>query len=81
MGVCTYSYGSLVGRKVGPVLHHRTWASESQKPMSNAYLSVQERTATRPDDCECLPHGDLPCWPCFEAGFEITNPESEAFQE
>jgi hypothetical protein len=28
----------------------------------------------RPDDCECIEIGDLPCWPCCTDGFEEPNP-------
>lgn len=32
--------------------------------------------AARPDDCDCSPLAeDLPCWPCFRAGFHAPNPE------
>ena len=31
----------------------------------------------RPDDCTCVPtQVDLPCWPCWRAGFYTPNPDT-----
>lgn len=30
--------------------------------------------ATRPDDCDCSPRVELPCWPCYREGHETPNP-------
>lgn len=31
----------------------------------------------RPAECNCVnPAADLPCWPCWNAGFETPNPEA-----
>lgn len=32
----------------------------------------------RPKACSCWdPDGELPCWPCYQAGFESQNPEAD----
>lgn len=38
---------------------------------------VQEDSDDRPADCDCWsPDSDLPCWPCYRAGFETPNPNA-----
>lgn len=33
----------------------------------------------RPDDCRCWdPDADLPCWPCYRAGFDAPNSDTPA---
>jgi hypothetical protein len=35
----------------------------------------------RPEDCECIEIGDLPCWLCYRDGFEEPNPFAEVSDE
>lgn len=30
----------------------------------------RQLTDGRPDDCDCWPNADIPCWPCYRDGFE-----------
>lgn len=34
-----------------------------------------ETNGDRPDDCICLAGDDLPCFPCYNAGFRQANPD------
>ena len=44
--------------------------------MSTTLENFDGGVETRPDDCECLrAFHDLPCFACFNAGFETPNPE------
>jgi hypothetical protein len=38
---------------------------------------IEERDDARPDGCDCLPtFEDLPCFACYQAGFEKPNPNA-----
>lgn len=45
---------------------------------TNATTAAQ----ARPDDCVCWDaDAELPCWPCYRAGFETQNPDEPAAEE
>ena len=44
------------------------------------HSTVSEQQAeSRPVDCDCLPtFENLPCWPCYQEGFQMPNPNPDA---
>ncbi|WP_336365022.1 SWIM zinc finger family protein [Halalkalicoccus salilacus] len=38
----------------------------------------EQQVESRPVDCDCLPtFEDLPCWPCYQEGFQTPNPNPD----
>lgn len=43
---------------------------------------TDEGADARPESCECRAHDeDVPCWPCYHAGFESVNPDAPPLDE
>lgn len=66
------------------VRQHPEPVFQERKTMSAYDTSAEEGTATqttldaRPDGCTCLStFEDLPCFPCFRAGFDEPNPNAD----
>lgn len=40
-------------------------------------VPLTDTTDDRPDNCNCVPDADLPCWACYRQGYKTANPDAE----
>lgn len=65
-GIDRYEIDPLLGEHV---------QGHPRVPASDGGMLVDEQDVERPDDCQCWDaDADLPCWPCYRAGFGEPNP-------
>jgi len=74
----TGSSGRESARVLGtpePVLLERTTMSTQEPTTQEGTVAELTDFDARPQACTCAPTFDeLPCWPCYRAGFEEPNP-------
>lgn len=75
---CTTRAGLSRERTTMSTYETRTQEGTDQATFIVAGDDAEILEEPRPDDCQCSPlFDDLPCWPCFNAGFEQPNPNVE----